>query len=268
MASMGGMGAIFAIGLAIANFKLYVEEDPRIQRVNEELPGANCGGCGYPGCSALAEKIVEGTAPISLCPVITEDAVEEIAGIMGITAEAGEKKVARVLCLGGYNETARKGEYLGIKTCLAAHLTFGGDKLCQYGCIGYGDCVTSCPFDAIEINENGLPEVDDFKCTGCGNCVDACPRNIVEIHPISHNLFVFCKSHDEAKYTRQVCIKACNACKACIKGAGEGNIELSHNLAVINYDQYGIVSELPTDKCPNNCILIKESPVKSRPKPS
>jgi len=259
MASMGGLGALFSIGLIIANLKLHVEEDPRIALVLEALPGANCGGCGYPGCGAFAERIVAGSAAINACPVNTEDGVAEIASIMGVDAEAGEKRVARVLCRGGNLETAKKGVYLGINTCIAAHLTFGGEKLCQFGCLGFGDCVKSCTFDAIFMSENGLPVVDEQKCTGCGNCEAACPRKIIEIHPVSHRIFVFCKNRDEAKYARSVCTRACNACKACIKGAAEGAIVMENNLAVIDYDIFGSQSELPTQKCPTGAIdLIME----------
>ncbi len=256
MGSMGGLGALFALGLIIADLKLHVDEDPRIALVLEELPGANCGGCGYPGCSAFAERIVDGLASITACPVNTDEGVAEIAGIMGVDAEAGEKTYARVLCRGGNYETAKKGTYLGIETCMAAHLTCGADKLCQYGCLGFGDCVRSCPFDAIVMDANGLPVVDEEKCTGCGNCETACPRSIIEIHPASHTLFIFCKNLDEAKYARSVCTRACNACRACVKAVEEGQIVMDRNLAVIDYDAYGTVSELPTDKCPTGAIEL------------
>ncbi len=249
MGSMGGLGALFALGLIIANLKLHVEEDPRIAFVVEELPGANCGGCGYPGCGAFAERIVDGNASITACPVNTEEGVAEIAQIMGVDAEAGEKTVARILCKGGNYETAKKGEYLGIETCIGAHLTFGADKLCQFGCLGFSDCVKSCPFDAMYMDDNGLPVVDEVKCTGCGNCVTACPRKIIEVHPYSHQLFIFCKNLDEAKYARTVCTKACNACKACVKAVEEGQIVMEENLAVIDYDLFGKDTELPTKKC-------------------
>lgn len=254
MGSMGGLGALFALGLIIANIKLHVEEDPRIALVLEELPGANCGGCGYPGCSAFAERIVDGSVAITACPVNTDDGVGEIAKIMGVDAEAGEKTVARILCKGGNYETAKQGKYIGIETCIAAHLTFGAEKLCRYGCLGFGDCVSSCPFDAIVINDNGLPVVDEEKCTGCGNCESACPRSVIEIHPVSHRIFVFCKNRDEAKYARSVCTKACNGCKACIKGVEEGQIVLEKNLAVIDYETFGTETELPTKKCPSGAI--------------
>jgi Na+-translocating ferredoxin:NAD+ oxidoreductase subunit B len=262
MSSMGGIGALFAIGLAFADKKLRVEEDPRIELVVEELPGANCGGCGLPGCGAFAEAIVSASSPITACPVNTADGVEEIGLIMGIEVEAAEKTTARVLCKGGDAETAVKGEYLGIRTCIGGHLFGGADKLCQYGCLGFGDCVKSCQFDAIVIGDNGLPIVDDDKCTGCGNCETACPRDIMEVHPLSHNIFIFCKSHDEAKFARSACLKACVGCKSCTKGVEEGQITMDNNLAVINYENYGVVTELPTKKCPNNSIdLIGDVPL-------
>ena len=259
MSSMGGMGAIFAIGLAIADKKLSVEIDPRVELIIDELPGANCGGCGSPGCGAFAESIINGKARITGCPVNTQDAIDEISDIMGVKAEVKEPEIARVLCKGGNEETAKKAEYLGIRSCIAAHLTFGGDKLCRYGCLGYGDCVTSCPFGAIVMNSNGLPEVDEVKCNGCGNCVVACPRDIIETHPQSRNIFIFCKSHDEAKYTKTLCVNACNGCKACTKAVEDGQIEMKDNLAVINYSNYGKVTELPTTKCVNEAIALIES---------
>ena len=256
MASMGGLGALFSVGLAIASKKLHVEEDPRISLLLEALPGANCGGCGYPGCANFAENVANQIAPITGCPVNTQDAVEELAEIMGVIAEAAEKKVARVLCLGGHYEAAKKGDYLGIQTCVAAHITRGGEKLCSHGCLGLADCVRPCPFDAIHMNENGLPVVIDEKCTGCGNCAIACPRDVIEIHPESRNLFIFCKSTDETKFAKTTCIRACLGCKACAKGAGEGNIIMENNLAKVNYENYGCVDQLPTDKCPNGAILV------------
>ena len=190
MVSLGGLGMIFSVGLSIANKKLYVEEDPRIVEVIEELPGANCGGCGLPGCAAFAEAIVAGEAEISGCPVNSDEGSQLIAEIMGIEVTTSERLIARVMCQGGDYETAKKGVYQGVETCIGATFAGGGDKLCSYGCIGYGDCVDSCPFDAMFMNDNGLPVVIDDKCTGCGNCVDACPRDIMELHPESHKLFV------------------------------------------------------------------------------
>lgn len=256
MGSMGGLGALFSIGLAVANKKLHVEEDPRIAKILDALPGANCGGCGYPGCGAFAEAVTANKIDINGCPVNTPDNAEDIAKIMGVEMSASEKKYARVLCRGGNNETAFKGTYVGIKTCLAADVNGNSEKLCQYGCIGYGDCVRSCPFDAMYMDENGLPVVIDEKCTGCGNCQTACPKGIMEIHPASHNLYITCKSQDETKFAKQACIMACLGCGACTKDPEAAKITIKDNLAIIDYNETKTVSELPTAKCPTASINI------------
>jgi Na+-translocating ferredoxin:NAD+ oxidoreductase RNF subunit RnfB len=154
----------------LANKRLHVEEDPRIALILDELPGVNCGGCGYAGCSNFSDNLVKGNVAVSGCPVCGLDAVQEIAGILGVKAEAGKKLIARVLCQGGKFESARKAEYVGIQSCLAATLLNGGSKTCEYGCVGYGDCVNECTFDAMYLSENGLPVIIAERCTGCGKC--------------------------------------------------------------------------------------------------
>jgi Na+-translocating ferredoxin:NAD+ oxidoreductase RNF subunit RnfB len=254
--SMGGMGMLFAAGLSIADKKLRVEEDPRLARVLEELPGANCGGCGLPGCAAFAEGIIKGSVQITACPVNSNEGAAAIAQIMGVEVTTSERLIARVFCQGGEYETAKKGVYQGIKTCVAATFAGGGEKLCSYGCIGYGDCVLSCPFDAMYMNDNGLPVVIDAKCTGCGNCVEACPRNIIELHPESHKLFVLCKNEDSPKESRKICTRVCVGCGICVRLAGEGKMEMKNNLAVINYDVFGKDMVFPTEKCPTDGLVI------------
>ncbi|MEE9464993.1 MAG: RnfABCDGE type electron transport complex subunit B, partial [Candidatus Neomarinimicrobiota bacterium] len=204
MVSMGGLGLLFSAGLSLANKKLYVAEDPRITEVTEALPGANCGACGYAGCANFAENIILGQAELSVCNVASSDAVEEIAGILGVEATAGEPQVARVMCQGGEAEAAKKAEYIGIQSCLAADLMAGGEKQCSFGCMGFGDCVDSCPFDALYLHGNRLPVVIEERCTGCGKCVDACPRGVIELHPESHRLFIICKNHDSPKEARKM----------------------------------------------------------------
>ena len=254
--SMGGMGIIFSAGLSIANKKLHVEEDPRIALIVDELPGANCGGCGLPGCAKFAECVVSGEMSPSACPVCADDAVIAISDILGVEAEQSERMLARVFCQGGEAETAKKVVYDGIKTCVAATFAGGGDLLCTYGCMGYADCVVSCPFDAIFMNDNGLPVVIDEKCTGCGNCVEACPRDIIELHPESHKLFVFCKNLDSPRESRKICTRACVGCGICTRAAGETNMVMDNNLAIINYDVYGSKAELPTEKCPTDSLIV------------
>jgi len=256
--SMGGLGIVFSAGLSIANKKLYVDEDPRIALVTDALPGANCGGCGLPGCAKFAECVVKGEISPSGCPVCSEAAIFEISDILGIKAVKSERMIARVLCRGGEAETAKKGVYKGIESCLAATFAGGGDKLCSYGCIGYGDCVEACPFDAMYLNDNGLPVVIDEKCTGCGNCVDSCVRDIIELHPERHKLFVLCKNHDSPKESRKICTRACVGCGICARLAGESNIYMDNNLAVINYNVYGTDADFPLEKCPTDGLVILE----------
>lgn len=259
MGSMGGLGVLFSAGLAIANKKLHVEEDPRISEINELLPGANCGGCGYPGCQKFAEEVVKGNAEPSDCTVASDAVIEEIAELLGVEVEAGERKVARVMCQGGIEETAKKAEYIGIRSCLAANLAGGGDKLCSYGCLGFGDCIDSCPFDAMYMNEDGLPVVIEDRCTGCGNCVEACPRDVIELHPLSHKLFVLCKNQDDPKTSRKLCTRACIGCQICVRGAVEDGMYMQDNLAYVNYEKYGTEAELPTDRCPTGCLVIVDN---------
>ena len=256
VASMGGLGILFSAGLSIANKKLHVEEDPRIALVVEELPGVNCGGCGLPGCAKFAEAVVNGEMAPSACPVSTDDAVIAISEILGVEVQQSDRMLARVFCQGGEAETAKKGVYDGIETCVAATFAGGGDKLCSYGCIGFADCVASCPFDAIFMNDNGLPVVIDAKCTGCGNCVEACPRDIIELHPESHKLFVLCKNHDSPKESRKICTRACVGCGICARIAGETNMVMDNNLAVINYNVYGTDTDFPVEKCPTDGLVV------------
>lgn len=258
MLSMGGMGFLFSAGLALASKRLTVEEDPRIELIRECLPGANCGACGLAGCANLAENVVEGETAIDACPACSAEALKEIAAIMGVEPPVGERKLARVLCQGGWAETAKKAEYVGISSCLATKFASGGDKLCEYGCVGFGDCVKACPFEAISMNENGLPVVNDDACTGCGNCVDTCPRGIIELHPEGHSLFVLCSNKDKTKLANKVCTRACIACKLCVRAVEEGQMYMKDNLAVIDYSKFGREPKLPTDKCPTGCLVVIE----------
>jgi len=255
MGGMGGIGLVFATGLAIANKKLHVEEDPRIEKVNDALPGANCGGCGFAGCMNFAENVVKGNAPINGCPVGGVETANKIAQILGVKVEAGEPLKARVLCQGGLNEMAVKGEYMGLESCVAAHISGGATKLCEWGCLGFGDCVDACPFDAMYMSENRLPVVIEDKCVGCGKCAEACPRNIIELHPVNHRVFVKCKNQDAGKYSRLVCTRACIGCGICVREAGDDMMYLDNGLAHFNYDKWGNRNELPTQKCPNHVLV-------------
>jgi Na+-translocating ferredoxin:NAD+ oxidoreductase RNF subunit RnfB len=259
IATMGGLGFIFAGALAVADKKLRVWEDPRISEVNEVLPNANCGACGNAGCYDFAVKVVDGKIDPTGCPVGGQDVVDEISRILGIEAGTSVKLVARILCNGGNAEAVRKAnvDYKGPTSCSVTTLVAGGDKLCLYGCLGGGDCVEACQFGALFMNDNGLPEVIEELCTGCGNCVDVCPRGIIEIHPEDRELFVFCKNHDDPKRSKEVCKVACIGCGICARKS-DGGIEMKDFLPIINYDKLDI-SKIPIDKCSTESIRLMHS---------
>lgn len=248
LATMGGLGFIFAGGLAIADKKLRVEENPLIAKVNDALPGANCGACGKAGCYDFALNVVEGKSPVNGCPVGGEETAIAVATIMGVSTEAAEKLYPVVLCRGGNSEAAKKlVDYYGPLSCSAMDVVSGGDKMCYYGCLGGGDCVEACPFDAMVMTEDGIPEVIEELCTGCTMCVKACPRDIIEMHPKSHDVYIFCKNHDDPKTSKDVCAVSCLGCGVCAKPSG-GGIEMIDNLAVINYEKLD-KEKIPFDKC-------------------
>lgn len=253
IATMGGLGLLFAAFLAIADKKLRVEEDPRIAQVNDALPGANCGACGKAGCYDFATQVVAGEADHTGCPVGGQDTADEVAEILGLEKGETVKLLPRVLCNGGNIEAARKlVSYHGPQSCSAMHLISGGDKLCFYGCLGGGDCVKACPFDAMVMTDNGLPEVMEDICTGCGICAKACPRDIIEIHPSNHDVFVFCKNQDDPKTSKDVCSVACIGCGICARKS-EGGVEMHGNLAVVNHEKLD-PTLIPFDKCKTHAI--------------
>jgi electron transport complex protein RnfB len=251
--TMTALGLFFSLGLVFAYRKLAVEVDPRVEKINEALPQANCGACGYAGCQALAEAIAAGKVAPDSCPVGGGEALEKISTILGIKAGEVVKKVARLHCRGTKEAAPRRSEYLGLKTCYASHL-MGGDKLCTYGCLGLADCVRACPFDAMEMAADGLPVVIEEKCTACGKCVDACPRNLLELHPLSQNMLVYCRSKDRGPVARKACKNACIACGICSRACPEA-IVLENNLAVITDYRKIDPQKIPAiEKCPTLAI--------------
>ena len=253
IATMGGLGFIFAGGLAIADKKLRVFEDPKIAQINDVLPGANCGGCGCAGCYDFAVQVVEGKASVTGCPVGGEDFAKDIANIMGVDAGDSVKMLPRVLCRGGHQEAVNKMvDYYGPLSCSAMHIVSGGDKQCYYGCLGGGDCVEACPFDAMVMNDNGLPEVIEELCTGCGNCEKACPRDVIEMHPADREVFVFCKNHDDPKKSKDVCTVSCMGCGICARKS-DGGVEMDDNLAIVHHDKLD-PDNIPFDKCRTGAI--------------
>jgi len=257
---IGSLGLFFGASLAYASRKFAVEVDPRIEEILEILPGANCGGCGYPGCSGYAEAVVKGGAAITLCAPGGEETVQKIADILGVEAtSSGEKMVAVVRCRGDNEKAPKRFHYAGITDCRAAQILMGGDKACIYGCLGLGTCVESCPFNAMAMGDNGLPIVFEDKCTACGMCVEACPRGIMELIPVSQKVFLGCVSQDKGKAVKQVCKVGCIGCKLCAnpKVTPSGSIRMEGYLPKI-VDPHAADLMKAVEKCPTKSFVVRE----------
>ena len=253
-AIMAGLGVFFGIGLAVAHRFLRVEEDPRLDVIEEMLPGSNCGACGEAGCRAFAESLVSGVSNPSKCTVSSADAIESIAAFLGVDAGKEEKRIARLHCAGGLGAARQIAEYEGYETCRAAHLVGGGGKGCAWGCLGLADCMEVCTFDAIRMNRQRLPVVNVEKCTACGDCVEIRPRDLFEILPLSHNLIVQCSAPLEGEEARSICRVACDACGRCAQDAAPGLIQMKDNLPMVDYAAGGPAEPEATLRCPTGAI--------------
>lgn len=256
---MGGLGVILAGVLALANKKLHVHEDPRIGEVEEMLPATNCGACGSPGCRAFAEACVAGEKNPSQCTVSSREMVSFIADYLGVEAGEHEKIVARLACAGGNHVARMRAEYSGMGTCRAAVAAGGGGKACAWGCLGLGDCEVACGFDAIHMDKHGLPVVDEVKCVACNDCVVACPLDLFSLHPVSHQLWVACKSLAEGDEALADCEVACTGCARCAADAPEGLICIKNNLAVVDYSKNNLATRIPIERCPTGAIVWREN---------
>lgn len=256
---LAGLGLLFGIILSIAYRRFKVFEDPRIDIVEEMLPGANCGACGQPGCRAFAEHVVnQGTNPAK-CTVSPPVGIMEIANFLGVEASQEEKYVARLLCAGGIMEAHNLAKYRGgMSTCRGESVVASGSKDCSWGCLGLGDCADVCDFDAISMNENGLPVVDTSKCTACNDCVEVCPKELFTLMPISQKLIVQCRSLLEGELAESKCSVACTACGKCVMDAAPGLIEIKNNLAQVNYALNHLASDGATKRCPTDAIVWLE----------
>ena len=240
---LGGLGLIFGLVLAIASKVFYVETDPRLEQLTECLPGANCGGCGYAGCGGYAEAVLKGEAPIGQCASGGMECAQAMGDIMGVKVAEMTRKVALVRCSGyrgvdaeGKETGARmKGQYEGFDDCLAASKVGGNGPLsCKYGCLGFGNCVKACQYDAISI-VNGVAKVDKEKCKGCMACAAACPRGVIVPVDYDKHTVIACASHAKGAVTVRGCTAGCIGCGICLKICPHDAITIENNLAVIDY---------------------------------
>lgn len=227
-------------GLAVALVVKYfgVPADPLQESLMQSLPGANCGGCGFPGCAGYAQALASGKAKPGACPVMAPAALQAICALLGVEQPGREPKVAVVFCSGGDDVAARRAFYNGVNNCRDAMLVAAGAKACSFGCLGLGACANACPFGAIEITGHHLAQVHQEICVGCGKCVQACPKGLIRIVPKAAPIHVFCSSPEKGAVKRNVCKGACIGCRKCQKEAGEERIRMNGNLAVINYGNY------------------------------
>lgn len=239
--SLAAMGAVFGVVLGVAGKKFAVEVDPRVEQILALTPGANCGSCGLAGCAAFAEAVVAGDVKPNACKPGGASLAEQIGALLGSDLQDSyeERKVAQLLCQGGYEQAKLMYEYTGIHDCHAALANFKGPKICNFGCVRLGSCAQVCPFGAIQMGSDGLPVVDYYRCTGCGKCVEECPQNLYELVGITHEVNVRCKNTDKGKIARLACTTACIKCKLCEKNCPEGAVHVvpsgSGSLAVIDY---------------------------------
>jgi Na+-translocating ferredoxin:NAD+ oxidoreductase RNF subunit RnfB len=253
IATMLGVTTVIATLLVWASRKLRVAQDPRIDDVEQMLPNVNCGACGYPSCRAFAEALVAGKAQPALCSVSDDARRARIARFLSIDVGHAEKRVARLACAGGRNVARNRAHYVGLESCAAAAAVGGGPKACAWGCLGFGDCVKACKFDALYLNEQSLPVVREAPCTACGDCVRACPKDLFSIHPASHRLWVACKNPRAGDELLADCEVACTACGRCAMDA-PGIITMRDNLPAIDYG-VGALDQTPIQRCPTGAIV-------------
>ncbi|MBF0255934.1 MAG: RnfABCDGE type electron transport complex subunit B [Gammaproteobacteria bacterium] len=249
------LGGLLAYVLVVANRKLWVYEDPRIELVEDLLPHSNCGACGTPGCRPFAEALLVGEVQPSQCTVNSAEQNLRIADFLGVDAGETERLVARLACAGGNNVARMRAHYAGLESCRAAAAVGDGPKGCSWGCLGMGDCAAVCDFDAIQMNAQDIPVVDAAKCTACNDCLEVCPKGLFSLQPAANRLWINCRNLQFGDAAEADCEVACTACERCVMDSPEGLIRIDNHLAVIDYRKNDLASKVATERCPTGAIV-------------
>jgi len=258
IATLSVIGTAAAVILYFVAQKFKVQEDPRIDAVEEALPAANCGGCGFAGCRAFAEATVRSDNLAELyCPVGGNETMAGVAEILGLEAVKQDPRVAFIRCNGTCDHRPKTSNFDGASTCAIESSVYSGESDCQYGCLGHGDCYDSCDFDAIDLRANlGVPLIIDDKCVACGACVEACPKDLIELRkkfPKYRKVVVACRNEDKGGVARKACSVACIGCGKCQKECKFDAITIENNLAFIDSDKCKLCRKCPP-VCPTNSI--------------
>lgn len=264
IATLSVIGTSAAVILYFVAQKFKVYEDPRIDEVEENLPAANCGGCGFAGCRAFAEACVKASDLNDLnCPVGGQATMDKVAEILGLEAVKKEARVAFIRCNGTCDHRPKTNIYDGATTCAIAASVYSGETDCQWGCLGYGDCYDACEFDAIELRADlGVPKIIDDKCVACGACVEACPKDLIELRkrfPKDRKVVVACRNQDKGGVARKACAVACIGCSKCEKECKFDAITIENNLAFIDSDKCKLCRKC-VPVCPTNAIIEENFP--------
>lgn len=251
---VAAIGLVAGLGLSAASILMSVKTDETVTRLRDELPGANCGACGYSGCDGYAEALAKGEAKPGLCAPGGESVNSKLGEILGVEVENARPTAAVVLCNGTHDNVGEKMFYNGVGTCLAANMQYSGPSACSFGCLGYGDCMRACMFGAIKI-KNGRAYVDKTKCTACGACVKACPKGIIAMMPADLKEVVICCSKDKGAVTRKICTAGCIGCMKCVRVCEYDAVRVENNLARIDPDKCTACGKC-YEACPVGCIHI------------